>query len=166
MAKKKAASPDDSQYWIVQHITIEEPSAGKFKITPGKGSGILWECFPRRQATVEQAKRDYLRSINKTAAQYLTQEQVDDFFKVIEDAGFRIKMPPTEWKKAFARRFHRLLESKGITLEQLEQQPQFSDPSAKRWLRNLYKNGGCRFVGVATMWHFQLCQLLGVTSID
>ncbi len=149
MAKKKTAkkptanataTPDSKNYYVLQHVTIQEPLPGKFKIVPGENDGIVWGCLPRRSNTIEKAKKDFLKTIGKTSASFLTQEQIDDFLKYVEESDFRIKMPVTEWKKTFARRFQRFLERKGITLEQIEAQG-FNDPGSKRWLRSLYKNG-------------------------
>lgn len=87
---------EDHQHWVRQYITIQEPRAGKFRITTGKSTGTIWECYPYRSATVEQAKRDYLRTINKTAQHYLTQEEIDDFLKFVTTAGFRIMQETAE----------------------------------------------------------------------
>jgi predicted RNA-binding protein len=175
MAKKKAIkkstpntteSPDSKNYYVVQQVTIQEPQPDKFKIVPGKHDGLVWGCHPRRSNTIEKVRKDFLKSISKTSASFLTQEQIDDFLKVVEDAGFRIKMPLIEWKKNFARRFQRFLERKGITLEQIEQQG-FSDASSKRWLRNLYKNGIHDQTNVRTMARIgNLYKVLGITNSD
>ncbi len=175
MAKKKAIkkstpnkteSPDSKNYYVVQHVTIQEPKPGKFKIVPGKHDGLVWGCHPKRSNTIENTKKEFLKSINKTSASFLTHEQIDDFLKFVDDAGFRIKMPLIEWKKNFARRFQRFLDRKGITLEQIEQQG-FSDASSKRWLRNLYKNGIHDETNIRTMVRIQgLYKMLGVSSSD
>ena len=92
----------------------------------------------------------------------MTQEQIDDFLKYVEESDFRIKMPETEWKKNFARRFQRFLERKGITLEQIEAQG-FNDPGSKRWLRNLYKNGINHQTNIRTLPRMlDLYKILGV----
>lgn len=171
MAKKKAvkkntanatASPDSKNYYVLQHVTIQEPQPGKFKIVPGENNGIVWGCFPMRSNTIEKAKKDFLKTIGKTSASFLTQEQIDDFLKYVEESDFRIKMPETEWKKNFARRFQRFLERKGITLEQIEAQG-FNDPGSKRWLRNLYKNGINHQTNIRTLPRMlDLYKILGV----
>lgn len=175
MAKKKAikkstpnktVSPDGKNYYVVQHVTIQEPKPGKFKIVPGKHDGLVCGCHPLRSNTIENTKREFLKSINKTSASFLTHEQIDDFLKFVDDAGFRIKMPLIEWKKNFARRFQRFLERKGITLEEIERQG-FSDASSKRWLRNLYKNGIHDETNIRTMARIaDLYDVLGVFNSD
>ena len=175
MAKKKAIkkpkpntteSPDSNNYYVVQQVTIQEPQPGKFKIVPGKHDGLVWGCHTRQSNTIEKVRKDFLKSINKTSASFLTQEQIDDFLKFVDDAGFRVKMSVVELKKNFARRFQRFLERKGITLEQIEQQG-FSDASSKRWLRNLYKNGIHDQTNIRTMVRIlDLYKVLGITNSD
>ncbi len=158
------ASPESKGCYVAQAITIQEPQPGKFKIVPGNHDGIVWKCHTRGSTTIENTKKDFLRSINKTSASVLTQEQIDDFLKFVENAGFRVKMPVIEWKKNFARRFQRFLERKGITLEQIEEQG-FNDPASKRWLRNLYRNGICTETNVRTIGPMSdLRRILGVES--
>ncbi len=82
--------------------------------------------------SVEQVKKDYLKSINKSANSYLSHEQIDDFVKFCVAQNIRIQLPLSEWKKNFARRFQRYLEREGITLEQIESQG-FKHPAARRW---------------------------------
>jgi len=149
----------------VQHITIQEPKPGKFKIVPGKHEGLVWGCVCAPTIAVEQVKKDYLKSIKKSPNSYLSHEQIDDFLKFVEAQDIRIKMPLSEWKKNFARRFQRYLEREGITLEQIESQG-FKHPVAKRWLRNLYKNGIYRPIGVGSGYMVDLCLLLEVESSD
>ena len=175
MAKKKAikkstpnttATLDSNKFLVVQHVTIQEPQPGKFKIVPGKHDGLVWGCHPMRSNTIEKVRKDFLKSINKTSASFLTQEQIDDFLKFVDNVYFRVKMPLLEWKKNFARRFQRFLERKGITLEQIEQQG-FSDASSKRWLRNLYKNGIHDQSNIRTFERMvRLCRVLGITNSD
>ncbi len=171
MAKKKSvktttanatASANSKNYYVIQHVTIQEPQPGKFKIEPGKHDGIVWECHPRGSNTIQNSKKDFLKKIGKTSASYLTQEQIDDFLKYVEESDFRIKMPGTEWKKNFARRFQRFLERKGVTLEQIEAHG-FNDPASKRWLRNLYKNGIMNHQNIRTLPRMlDLFNILGV----
>ena len=151
---------------VAQHVTIQEPKPSKFKIVPGEHDGIVWKCHSRSSTTIEDAKKAFLRSINKTSSSFLTQEQIDDFMKYVDDAGFFVEMFTSNWKGLFARRFRRFLARKGITLEQIEAQ-EFGDPASKRWLRNLYKNGIWRQDQDMTVIRlFSLYRVLGITSSD
>jgi hypothetical protein len=151
---------------VAQHVTIQEPKPSKFKIVLGEHDGIVWDCYPKSSTTVEDAKRAYLRTINKTSNSYLTQEQIDHFTYYVREAGFFVEMFTSNWKELFARRFRRFLARKGITLEQIEAQG-FGDPVSKRWLRNLYKNGISRENQDMTVIRlFSLHRVLGITSSD
>jgi hypothetical protein len=122
-AKKSAATSTDSTHrWVAHHVTIQEPKPGKFKIVLGEQEGIVWKCSSRSSTTIKDAKKAFLRLINKTSSSFLTQEQIDDFMKYVDDAGFRVEMFTSNWKELFARRFRRFLARKGITLEQIEAQ--------------------------------------------
>lgn len=148
------------------HVTIQEPKPGKFKIVPGEHDGSVWDCATRFTTTIETAKKDFLKSIKKTSASFLTQEEIDDFLRFIKEAGFIVRMTAPEWKKNFARRFQRFLRDNEITLEQIEQQG-FHDVASKRWLRNLYKNGICTMGKANTMGRMsRLCEVLGVENAD
>ncbi len=148
-----------------EYITFQEPKPGKFKIVPGNHDGVVWKYAAAHTIAVEQVKKDYLKSINKSANSYLSQEQIDDYLKCLTEHKIRIMMPLTELKKNFARRFQRYLEREGITLEQIESQG-FKHPAARRWLRNLYKNGMYRVSGVGCGYLNDLCIILGIDSSD
>ena len=154
-----------NEHVTVQYITVHEPKPDKFKITIGKEQGLVWTCHPTKDVAVEQLKKTFLKSIKKSPNSYLTQEHIDDFLKFVGENGFRIKMPLVEWKKNFARRFQRHLERKGVTLEQIENQG-FTSPAAKRWLRNLHKNGIYQARGAASAYIVDLCRVLGVDGLD
>ena len=161
----KTQQSTTGQNSALQYITIQEPKPDKFKITIGKEQGLVWTCHPQKDVAVEQLKKTFLKSIKKSPNSYLTQEHIDDFLKFVGENGFRIKMPLVEWKKNFARRFQRHLERKGVTLEQIENQG-FTSPAAKRWLRNLHKNGIYQARGAASAYIVDLCRVLGVDGLD
>ena len=161
-ARKSAGTSSDRtpHLGVVEHVTIQECKPSKFRIVLGEHDGIAWVCPPRGSTTIKDARKAFLKSINKTSTSFLTQEQIDDFMDYIHDAGIRVRMLTSNWKELFARRFRRLLVRKNITLKAQG----FDDPVSKRWLHNLYKNGVYRKVNYRT--YHRMCILSEVLDSD
>lgn len=167
--RSTAISADSKQSLDACSFTIQEPEPGKFKIVLGEHNGITLLCSARGSNKTEDTRKAFLRSIKKTSASLLTQEQVDDFVDFAHEAGMLVKLFTSHRKEFFVRRFRRFLAQNEITLEQIEAQG-FSDPAMKRWLRNLHKNG-ISHQRNSTTWIrlsilHQSLEALGVTCIS